>query len=187
MLGIVLKKNYYCRLTKKRKDMIRKIIPVIIVALITVSCGSRTGKEQAAESGAIKVEFASLAANPSDYIDKDVVVEGKVVHVCAHTGKKMFIVGEDPDTRLFISAGENMPKFPMELLGSTVSVEGHIEQVVTADKPAEKPMVASLEEAAAPASDSAKAGPECETEAAVAKQTSLGNLMMVYNKHEVVK
>jgi len=167
--------------------MIRKIIPVIFAALITASCGSRTGKEQVSGSGALKVEFSSLAANPSDYIDKDIIVEGKVVHVCAHTGKKMFIVGEDPDTRLFISAGENMPKFPMDLLGSTVSVEGHLEQVVTADKPAEKTMVASLEAAAAPASDTSKAKPECETEAAVAKQTSLGNLMMVYNKHEVVK
>ena len=38
--------------------------------------------------------------------------------------KKMFIVGENPDVRLFIAAGENMPKFPMELLGSEVIVEG---------------------------------------------------------------
>jgi hypothetical protein len=178
--------------------MIKRIIPIVIAALLVTSCGNKSGKEiSAGDKAAVKVEFASLVSNPADYIDKNIVVEGKVVHVCRETGKKLFIVGENPDVRLYVSAGENMPKFPMELLGTNISVEGRLERVVTADKPAEETMVASLENAAccdsakketmACCDSTAKAAPECETETALAKQTSLGDLMMIYNKHEIVK
>lgn len=186
--------------------MIKRIIPIVIATLLLSSCGNKSGKEVSSADNAVKVEFASLVSNPADYIDKNIVVEGKVVHVCRETGKKLFIVGENPDVRLYISAGENMAKFPMELLGATISVEGKIERVVTAAKPAEETMVASMETAAccdsakkmdmacAASCDSAKMeaaatakGPECETEAALAKQTVLGDLMMIYNKHEIVK
>ena len=77
----------------------------------------------------VKVEFASLVENPDSYVGKNIVVEGKVVHVCTESGKKLFIVGENPDISLFIAAGENMPKFPLELLGSQVIVEGTITKV----------------------------------------------------------
>jgi hypothetical protein len=176
--------------------MIKRIFPIaVIAAMLFSSCGNKSGKEVSEK--AVNVQFAALVENPANYIDKNIVVEGKVVHVCKETGKKLFIVGENPDIRLFISAGENTPKFPMELLGSNISVEGRIERVVTADKPAETAMVASMETAAccdsakkaqmACGTDSAKTGAECETETALAKQTVLADLMMVYNKHTLVK
>jgi len=177
--------------------MVKKLFPILFAALIFSACGNNSGKETANKTSedaeAVKVEFAALVSNPADFVDKNISVEGKVVHVCMHTGKKMFIVGENPDIRLFISAGENVPKFPVELVGSQIKVEGHIERVVTASTPAEGTMAASLEAAAG--SDSlkkgeavaAKTGEACETEAAVAQQSALGDLMMVYNKHEVVK
>jgi len=174
--------------------MIKKFLPIVFAALILSACGNKSGKEAADKtSEAVKVEFASLVSNPSDYVDKNISVEGKVVHVCMHTGKKMFIVGENPDIRLFISAGENVPKFPLELVGSQITVEGHLERVITASTPAEGTMVASLEAAAGndtlkkESAGAAKTGEACETEAAVAQQSALADLMMVYNKHEVVK
>lgn len=177
--------------------MSKRFLPLMIAALLLASCGSKSGKEASkADENAVKVEFASLVANPYDYVDKNISVEGKVVHVCMHTGKKMFIVGENPDIRLFISAGENAPKFPTELVGSQITVEGHLEKVVTADKPAEGTMTASLEVAAnsdttkkaeAAVAGTPKAEADCATEAAVSQQSSLGDLMMIYNKHEVVK
>ena len=80
----------------------------------------------------VKVEFASLISDPSEYVGKNISVEGKVVHVCTHSGKKLFITGENPDVRLYIQAGEEMPKFPMELLGSEIVVEGTLTQPVAA-------------------------------------------------------
>ena len=176
--------------------MIRLLLTLAITGFLFSSCGSRQGSDvsenKTDDSQAIKVEFASLIENPSEYVDKNIEVKGKVVHVCMHTGKKMFIVGDDPDTRLFITAGENVPKFPVELVGSGVNVEGRLEKIVTADKPSEGTMAAGLENAASavPAGESAakaESGEECATEAAVAKQAALSDLMMVYNKHVVVK
>jgi hypothetical protein len=171
--------------------MIRKILTLAITVLVISSCGNKTGSDKA-----VKVEFAALIENPSDYIDKNIKVEGKVVHVCPHTGKKMFIVGENPDIMLYVTAGENTPKFPMELMGSTISVEGRLQRVVTSEKPAEEAMNPAMEKAACcdssskkgmECADTTKNAAECETETALAKQTTLGDLMMIYNKHEVVK
>ena len=67
--------------------MIKKIISLSIIALLVLSCGNKGKKEvpqSAGGSESVKVEFASLIANPSDYIGKNISVEGKVVHVCTH-------------------------------------------------------------------------------------------------------
>jgi len=126
-----------------------------------------------------------LVAKPDSYVGKNIVVEGKVVHVCTESGKKLFIVGENPDIRLFISAGENMPKFPMELLGSQIVVEGTITKVGG-------PAMAMAEsqhkgmEATAPSSNASPAkGDSCETETALAGQPSLANIIMEYKSHTV--
>jgi hypothetical protein len=171
--------------------MIRKILTLAITVLIVSSCGSKTGSDKA-----VKVEFASLIENPSNYIDKNIKVEGKVVMICPHSGKEMFIVGKDPAIMLKIASGENSPKFPPELMGSTISVEGRLEKANGAEKPSEEASDTTMQKASC-CGDSAKMAMEnadttkkaavCETEAALAKQSSLSDLMMIYNKHEVVK
>jgi hypothetical protein len=182
--------------------MTRKIVSLLIATMILASCGNKTNKNTAnAEGQPVKIEFAALIANPADYIGKTIVVEGKVVHVCRETGKKVFIVGDNPDVMLYVQAGDNNEKFPMELMGNKISVEGRIERVATAEKPAAEPVAMGMKmpmEKGACCDTTAKGTPACcdttkksaaacDTETALAKQTSLSDLMMVYNKHEVVK
>jgi hypothetical protein len=181
--------------------MLKKISLIAIAVLLLTSCGNKSARNTENVAGseqAVKVEFASLVENPASYIDKNIVVEGKVVHVCAQTGKKIFIVGENPDIMLQIRAGENMPKFAMELQGSTIAVEGQIARVITADKPVQAAVTPPVEASAAGCDSTLKSGAECkdtikvatadcETEAALAKQTAIKDLMMVYNKHTLVK
>ena len=87
----------------KTKSMIRRILSLVVIAVMVASCGNTGNKEaavkQEGESGSV-VQFASLAENPDNYLGKTITVEGKVVHVCTHSGKKLFIVGENPDFRL---------------------------------------------------------------------------------------
>ena len=163
--------------------MLKRIFSFIIIAAILSSCGN-SGKNEVVTNSegsddAVKVEFASLIENPDNYIDKNIIVEGKVVHVCTMSGKKLFIVGENPDVRLFIAAGEDMPKFPMELLGSEVIVEGVITRVAgpaMSEGEGMKAMEGSGEKISA---DS------CETETALAAQTSLADVVMEYKSHTV--
>ena len=171
--------------------MIKKILSLAITVLLVSSCGNKTGSDKT-----VKVEFASLIENPANYIDKNIKVEGKVVMVCPHSGKEMFIVGKDPAIMLKIASGENSPKFPTELMGSTISVEGRLERANNAETPSEEARDITMEKASC-CGDSAKMGMEnadtvkkaamCKTEAALSKQSSLSDLMMIYNKHEVVK
>jgi hypothetical protein len=176
--------------------MVKKIFTFVIVALIVASCGNKTNKgvseKTPGNEPAVNVQFASLIENPGNYIDKNIIVEGKVVHVCPHTGKKMFIVGDNPDLMLYVSADENTPKFPMELLGSKISVEGRIAQAVTAEKPVKEAInpgmgTAACADSMACADSTKMTGAACETETALAKQPALADLMMIYNKHTVVK
>lgn len=170
--------------------MIRRIFLFVIIAGIITSCGNKGTKEtqaktEGSETG-LKVEFASLTANPDNYVGKTILVEGKVVHVCTETGKKMFIVGDNPDVRLYVAAGENISKFPMELLGSVVSVEGLITKTggtaIAANEEHGKEMEGKLTgegHADKMASDS------CETETALEGQPSLANIIMEYKSHTI--
>ena len=62
-------------------------------------------------------------------IGNEVEIRGMVVHVCKHGGKKMFIVGEDPEKRVKINATDKVSVFEPELEGSVVSVKGVIEPI----------------------------------------------------------
>lgn len=161
--------------------MIRKFFTIIAVTAILSSCGN-TGKKEAASKNtlpgdAAKVEFASLIENPENFINKKISVEGKVVHVCMQSGKKIFITGENPDILLYVQAGEEMPKFPTELLGSKIVVEGTLTKIAGV---AEGEGMKMAEGAAKQVS-----GDTCETEAALSKQSTLADLMMIYNRHTI--
>jgi hypothetical protein len=161
--------------------MIRKFFTIIAVTAMLSSCGN-TGKKEAASKNTVsgdaaKVEFASLIENPENYINKKISVEGKVVHVCMQSGKKIFITGENPDILLYVQAGEEMPKFPTELLGSKIVVEGTLTRI--AGVPESEGMKMAEGTAKQVSSDT------CETEAALGKQSTLADLMMIYNRHTI--
>lgn len=153
----------------------KKIFVFTVITALFAACGNTAGeKNTAAEAGEgnEQVTFASIIENPDQYLGEEITLEGKVVHVCMHSGKKMYIVGEDPDIRLFISAGEEVPKFPMELLGSEITVTGVFQKIETGAE-MEKEHVGAEE------------GEECETEAAIAAQPVLADMMLNYKNHTV--
>lgn len=61
------------------------------------------------------------------YMGQKVQIEGLVVHVCKHGGKKMFLVGDDPEIRVKIDASDDVTVFSQELEGSTVMVQGTVQ------------------------------------------------------------
>jgi hypothetical protein len=172
--------------------MIRRIISLISIAAVLSSCSNSGMKEATSPSDpsgkAEKVEFASLIANPDNYVDKNIIVEGKVVHVCTESGKKLFIVGENPDIRLYVAAGENMPKFSMDLLGSEVTVEGVIKRVggpVMAMAEGESHSEGLDVQKSSHSGVNKMPADSCETETALSGQSSLANIIMEYRSHTV--
>jgi hypothetical protein len=166
--------------------MIRHILSIVLLTIIMASCNNRgnnvasTASEKA--NSPLKVKFDSLISNPDKYMGQDIVVEGKVVHVCMESGKKLFIVGDNPDIRLYVAAGENIPKFPMDLLGSEISVEGVITRI---GLPSSRPNEKEHSDKGRTEKGNATSGSNCETETAMDGQSSLANIMMLYRSHTV--
>jgi hypothetical protein len=159
----------------------KQFLAFSLIALFLASCGNNQSNNLSTgtDGASVKAEFAALIENPDNFVDKNIQIEGKVVHVCTHTGKKMFIVGANPDIRLYIEAGEETSKFPMDLLGSEISVEGKLTRLTSPEKPAEQK---------APETGAAMVtatGEACETEAAVNAQPVLADMVLAYKSHTV--
>ncbi len=171
--------------------MIRKLFSLLALTVLISSCGN-TGKKEVSSkgeeaSGTNKVEFTALIESPGDYVGKTISVKGKVVHVCTQSGKKLFLTGENPDISLYVQAGEEMPKFPMELLGSEIVVEGTLTQVAATSIEGEGMHSGEGMKMGEGAAKAAVGADTCETAKALASQPVLSDLMMVYNKHTLVK
>jgi hypothetical protein len=77
-------------------------------------------------------KFQEMAVNN---VGKEVEIQGLVVHVCKHGGKKLFIVGEDPEKRVKITTSDKVSVFEPELEGSTIWVKGIIEPLTEEELP----------------------------------------------------
>jgi len=88
-------------------------------AALTAQTASVTAKGDLPE-----IEIANFENVADKHVDNKVSVKGTVVHVCKHGGKRMFLMGDDPNVRVKITKGKNMTAFEREMEGSDVSAEG---------------------------------------------------------------
>ncbi len=171
--------------------MIRKLVSLLAITAVISACGNSgnkgTSDGEAASMGVTEVSFTALTENPDQFLDKDISLSGKVVHVCPHTGKKMFIVGDDPDLRLYITAGEEVPQFPQDLLGNEITVEGHLRRLAAGEQAMGEGegMMGQGEGMMTEEGEDMAEGEVCETEAAVAAQPVLADLVLEYKSHSL--
>mgnify|MGYP002635480770 CR=1 FL=1 len=98
--------------------MTKKILFGVLALSLLIACNNQNTEEATAITTS---EFATVA---SDMLDKTVSIEGTVMHVCKHGGKKMFI-NED---RVKVIASEKLAAFDQALEGSTIIVTGIIRE-----------------------------------------------------------
>lgn len=166
--------------------MLRRLLFLVVLAAALNSCGNKASNNTTAQNAestvTMKVAFDSLIANPDNYIGKTISLEGKVIHVCTETGKKMFITGSNPDVSLYIAAGDKISKFPMELLGSEITVEGLITRAPGAES-SEPEMKEEGMKKMHEGKQKEMSGDSCETEKAMSAQVSLSDIRMQYISH----
>ena len=105
----------------------KKVLFVTVLSFVLFSCGNnpqKTDNPVETEKEAVKLSISELLENPDKYVDQKIIISGTVDHVCRHGGKKMFILGINPDNRLKITTGEDISVFEVDLEGSDVTVEG---------------------------------------------------------------
>lgn len=118
--------------------MIRKFFALLVLFVFVFACGDKKGEDQVVKEGVkketvkteviIPLTVANFQEKAEDLIGKKVSVSGTVVHVCQHSGKRLFITDENPDVKIKIEAGKNIAKFEQELNGSDIKVIGIVKE-----------------------------------------------------------
>jgi hypothetical protein len=116
--------------------MMKKLMLLAMVSVMFASAAAVQAQDKIKAS----VSSEKTVMTPEKFQDgaesmlgKEVEIEGMVVHVCKHGGKKMFIIGENPDIRVKITASDKVASFDPELEGSTVFVKGVVEPMDEAE------------------------------------------------------
>lgn len=105
--------------------MKKSLILILAIMFTLVACKKAENPAQEVQ----KVTLEQINSGNFEYKGGDVEIEGLVAHVCAHSGKKMFIVNPDnPELKLQILTGDKISSFPKDLEGVKVSVIGTLEE-----------------------------------------------------------
>lgn len=110
----------------------KKLFLLFVASTFMFACGNQTGdkaKDEKSTKSEVKVMKAhDLIKQAADYVDKEVQVEGTVVHVCEHGGKRMFLKSDTTDNRLKVTTGDEISAFKAEDEGSKVIVTGILKE-----------------------------------------------------------
>lgn len=102
----------------------KKVILLAVMAIAMVSCQSKKNE--------VKVdEFANRAP---EFVDQTISIEGVAQHVCATSGRKLFLGSETSDESVIVMAGADIDKFDANTIGETYSVEGIVREMVRIDE-----------------------------------------------------
>lgn len=91
---------------------------------VTGSASCAGCPEAAKGTKALIVSVDSVQKNPEKYFDKAISIQGRVIHTCKVSGKKMFLAGSDEQNLIRINAGENISRFDESLQGEIVIAKG---------------------------------------------------------------
>ena len=106
--------------------MIKKLFSMVVIASFFAACGSNVKKADEV----VKITVNDFTTNPELYVDKQIEITGTATHVCKEGGKRLFIIGTDPEQRVKIETGAELSSFPVELEGSDVIVSGVVSKLV---------------------------------------------------------
>jgi RecJ-like exonuclease len=98
-----------------------KRIYLLMMVAFVFACGTW---EKPETTEAVEVGVKTLADQAEEYVGKTVELTGTVVHVCRHGGKRLFMIGDEPQPRFKVTAGPEVGSFDLELEGSKVKVTG---------------------------------------------------------------
>ena len=106
--------------------MTKRLFPfLILVVSIIAACnqGVKTVADKI-KNDTTRLAVLTFEKKADSCINKPVIIEGTVLHLCKHGGKRMFLVDGSDSIRVEITAGEKIARFDDALVGSRVRVSG---------------------------------------------------------------
>lgn len=108
---------------------------MLISASFLAACSGNGGKSAAEQNVNPKAEVKTevegamtpkqISDNGENLVDKEVIISGKVSHVCMRSGKKLFVYANDDTTKLMqVFTGGEIDTFPRELMYKQVAISG---------------------------------------------------------------
>lgn len=112
--------------------MLKKLVPLFLIAALFVACGKKEEKVEAkpAKAEIVKLTVDDFYGKASELKDKEVEISGTIVHVCQHGGKRAHIIGTNPDTKVKLECTDETTKFDREAEGSEVVAKGTVDALV---------------------------------------------------------
>jgi hypothetical protein len=114
----------------------KRITFLAAITFFLVSAGALFAQDNMTAKQAKIADSKSMIVAPevfqefaTENVGKEIEIQGMVIHVCKHGGKLMFLIGEDPDKRVKITASDKVGVFKPELEGSTVVIRGVVEPI----------------------------------------------------------
>ncbi len=106
----------------------KKLIFLIVIAAFVVinNTGCKNGGDNAKDSTNLVITVDSFLIAPEQWANKDIVITGTVSHICKHSGKKLFLFGNDPEKTIKINAGGEMATFDIKYEGTDVEITGTV-------------------------------------------------------------
>ncbi|MBX3043295.1 MAG: hypothetical protein KIT33_14750 [Candidatus Kapabacteria bacterium] len=106
-----------------------RILLILIAGLVMMTACSSDKTDSAKNAGVDKVyTLEELLSDEFTNTGDKVTIEGLCIHVCAHSGKKMFLAGKDADNKLQIFTSDVISAFDKKYEGSTLRVVGTLEE-----------------------------------------------------------
>ncbi len=106
--------------------MLKKLSIILLVFALFVCCknNSKTAVQNVPGRNITSVD--SLLQFADSFVGKTVMTKGMVSHVCRVSGKKLFIMGKNPDQMIKVTTGDNISQFDVALEGSQILVTGEL-------------------------------------------------------------
>ena len=110
--------------------MTKRLIPLAIVILFTIAACNQGNKENAnaTKNDTTLLTVLTFEKQADSCIEKPVIIEGTVLHLCKHGGKRMFLVDGTDSIRVEVTTGPKIVKFDDALVGSRVKVFGTLKE-----------------------------------------------------------
>ena len=112
----------------KNQEIHMKILLLLVGALLinsTTTMATELTFGEAIKSSA-RINISTLLATPSDYLDKDVTVQGTIVGVCSHRGCWMELASDARFEKLRIKVRDGDMVFPLHVKGRQALATGKL-------------------------------------------------------------